>query len=283
MGIRESGVGTKCGGQAWGTKGTGVGTRVERWERERWNEKKLIIYPDGDGSEDGRDHISVYLAIAETNSLQAGWEVNATFSFLIFDQIHDKYLVMRGMEQRFHTIKTEWCFPNCISHETFREPSKGYLVNGKCVFGVDVYVIKNHGVGKCVSLLDQSKSRKHKWKISEFTKVTNTVRKLCLYPTGGDKKGENISIYLESVDAKGFDFRKRIQAKCSISVKDQITGAHHKMTCTFYWFAAAARGWGWPAFMRLSVLKDPKKGFLVKDCCIVEADVSVLHVVNSLT
>lgn len=80
------------------------------------------------------------------------------------------------MEQRFHTIKTEWCFPNCISHETFREPSKGYLVNGKCVFGVDVYVIKNHGVGKCVSLLDQSKSRKHKWKISEFTKVTNTVR-----------------------------------------------------------------------------------------------------------
>lgn len=57
----------------------------------------MIIYPDGDGSEDGCDHIFVYLAIAETSSLQAGWEVNATFSFLIFDQIHDKYLVMRGI------------------------------------------------------------------------------------------------------------------------------------------------------------------------------------------
>ncbi|XP_019244629.1 PREDICTED: MATH domain and coiled-coil domain-containing protein At3g58250-like [Nicotiana attenuata] len=56
---------------------------------------KLIIYPDGD-VEDGHDHISVYLAIAETSSLQAGWEVNATFSFLIFDQIHDNYLIMRG-------------------------------------------------------------------------------------------------------------------------------------------------------------------------------------------
>ncbi|OIT00846.1 ubiquitin carboxyl-terminal hydrolase 13 [Nicotiana attenuata] len=258
-------------------------------------DRKLIIYPDGDGSEDGYDHISVYLAIAETNSLQAGWEVNATFSFLIFDQIHDKFLVMRGMEQRFHNINTEWGFPNCISYDTFREPSNGYLVNDKCVFGVDIYVIKNHGVGECVSLLDQSKSYKHEWKISEFTKVTNIVWseefavgdykwKLQLYPTGvSGQNGQSISIFLESVDAKGFDFRKRVQAKFSISVKDQITGAHHKMTSASSWFAAAGYSWGWRAFMRLSELKDPKKGYLVKDCCIVEADVSVLGVVNSLT
>ncbi|XP_075111189.1 uncharacterized protein LOC142181684 [Nicotiana tabacum] len=207
---------------------------------------KMIIYPDGDGSEDGCDHIFVYLAIAETSSLQAGWEVNATFSFLIFDQIHDKYLVMRGMEQRFHNIKTEWGFPNCISHDTFREPSKGYLVNGKCVFGVDVYVIKNRGV-------------------DVFGR-----RELKLYPTGdSSQNGRSISIFLESVDAKGFDFRKRVQAKFSISVKDQITGAHHKKTSTSSWFTAASYTLGWPAFMRRSELKDPKKGFLVGNCCFV--------------
>nr|XP_016465619.1 PREDICTED: ubiquitin carboxyl-terminal hydrolase 12-like [Nicotiana tabacum] len=263
-------------------------------------DRKMIIYPDGDGSEDGCDHIFVYLAIAETSSLQAGWEVNATFSFLIFDQIHDKYLVMRGMEQRFHNIKSEWGFPNYISHETFRKPSKGYLVNDKCVFGVDIYVIKNRGVGECVSLLDESESYKHEWKISEFTKLKSVLCseeftvgaykwKLKLYPTGdSSQNGRSISIFLESVDAKGFDFRKRVQAKYSISVNNQITGAHHKITffpraATSSWFAAASCTWGWRRFMRLSELKDPNKGFLVGDCCIMEADVSVLGVVNDLT
>ncbi|KAK6775855.1 hypothetical protein RDI58_026856 [Solanum bulbocastanum] len=51
------------------------------------------------------------------------------------------------MEQRFHNIMTEWGFSKCISHKTFREPSNDYLVNDRCVFGV----IKNHGVGECLS------------------------------------------------------------------------------------------------------------------------------------
>nr|XP_009777405.1 PREDICTED: uncharacterized protein LOC104226980 [Nicotiana sylvestris] len=103
--------------------------------------------------------------------------------------------------------------------------------------------------------------------------------------TNGDssQNGRSISIFLESVDAKGFDFRKRVQAKFSISVKDQITGAHHKKTSTSSWFTAASYTLGWPAFMRRSELKDPKKGFLVGNCCFVEADVSVLGVVNDLT
>ncbi|KAM3281210.1 ubiquitin C-terminal hydrolase 12 [Capsicum chacoense] len=53
---------------------------------------KMIIHPVGDGE----GHISLYLAIVGTSSLHADWEVNASFSFLIFDQIHDNYTVMKG-------------------------------------------------------------------------------------------------------------------------------------------------------------------------------------------
>lgn len=66
-------------------------------------------------------------------------------------------------------------------------------------------------------------------------------RKILLYPTGcSGQNGESISIYLELVGAKGFDCRKRVHGKYSISVKDQISGAHRKMTgtssCSFiYW------------------------------------------------
>lgn len=59
-------------------------------------DRQMIIYPNGDGSVEEHDHISVYLAIAETSSLQS-WEVNATFSFFIFDQIHGRYLLMKGI------------------------------------------------------------------------------------------------------------------------------------------------------------------------------------------
>ncbi|XP_049354338.1 uncharacterized protein LOC125818867 [Solanum verrucosum] len=255
---------------------------------------KMIIYPDGDV--DGAGHISVYLAIIGKGSLHAVWAVNVSFSFLIFDQIHDNYNVMKGMERHFRNIKTEWGFSKCISHKTFKDPSNGYLVNDKCVVGVDVYVIKNQGIGECMSLLKGTKVYKHNWKITKFTKLKKKVYyseefivdgykwKLSLYPTGDNRQnGKNISVFLESVDAKGFNRQKRVQAKFSISLKNQIGGEHHNKSGSSNWYSAATKGWGWSSFMPCCEFNDPKKGFLIEDCCILEADVSVVGVVNSLT
>ncbi|KAG5608568.1 hypothetical protein H5410_019849 [Solanum commersonii] len=231
---------------------------------------KMIIHPDGDG--DGADHISVYLAIIGPSSLHGVWEVNASFSFLIFDQIHDNYTVMKVMERRFRSIKTEWGLSKCISHETFKNPSNGYLVNDKCIVGVDVYVIKNHGIGECLSLLNDSNVYKHEWKITEFTKLKNEVYsgeftvegykwKLSLYPTGDSRQnGQSISVFLESVDAKGFDRHKSVRAKSSISVKNQISGDHHKNSGGANWYSAAAYSWDWSSYMPCSEINDPKKG-----------------------
>lgn len=57
--------------------------------------RKLIIYPKGDDNIEGNDYISVYLAIANDSSLPAGWEANAVFSFFLFNQLCDNYLVIR--------------------------------------------------------------------------------------------------------------------------------------------------------------------------------------------
>ncbi|KAK4720630.1 hypothetical protein R3W88_010863 [Solanum pinnatisectum] len=185
------------------------------------------------------------------------------------------------MERPFCNIKTEWGSSKCISHKTFKDPSNGYLVNGKCIFGVDVYVIKNQGIGECMSLLNGTPNlSKHEWKITEFSKLKNEVYyseeftvegykwKRSLYPTGDSKEnGQNISVFLESVDAKGFDRQKSVRVKFSISVKNRNS--------------AAAKGWGWSSFMPCCEFNDSKKGFLVEDCCIVEAEVSIVAVVNS--
>ncbi|KAG5576203.1 hypothetical protein H5410_056337 [Solanum commersonii] len=152
-------------------------------------------------------------------------------------------------------------------------------------------------------------SYKHEWKISEFTKLKNIVYsqeftiggykwKLRLYPTGdANENGQNISIFLELVHANGFDSRKRVQTTFSISIKDQFGYVHRKLTSMFscslifrtnsgsYDIGLQLRifNWGWAEFMPLSELKDPKKNFIVGDCCIVEVDVSVLHVVKGLS
>ncbi|XP_059292402.1 ubiquitin C-terminal hydrolase 13-like [Lycium ferocissimum] len=205
------------------------------------------------------------------------------------------------MERRFRNIQTEWGFSKCISHATFKDPSNGYLVSDKCIFGVDVYVIKNQGIGECLSSLNDFELYKHEWKISEFTKLKNEVCseeftvgdckwKLLLYPKGNiGQNGQNISVFLESVDAERFDCQKKVKAKFSISIKDRISGKHHKksghccLTGGENWFSAAGDNWGWPSFMPLCELNDPEKGFLVEDCCIVQADVSVVGIVNRLT
>ncbi|KAG5608567.1 hypothetical protein H5410_019848 [Solanum commersonii] len=256
---------------------------------------KMIIHPNGDG--DGTGHISIYLAVIGASLLDSVCEVNASFSFLIFDQIHDNFTVMKGMERRFRNIKTEWGFSKCISHKTFKYPSNGYLVDDKCIFGVDVYVIKNQRIGECMSLLKGTELYKNEWKITEFTKLKKRVYcseeftvegykwKFLLYPTGDSRQnGQNISIFLESVDAKGFDCQKSFKAKFSISVKNQISGyKHHKKSGGVNWYSATASGWGWSSFMPCCEFNDPKKGFLIEDCCIVEAEVFVVGVVNCLT
>ncbi|KAK6790794.1 hypothetical protein RDI58_009875 [Solanum bulbocastanum] len=92
---------------------------------------KMIIHPDGDGN--GAGHISVYLAVIGKSSAHTVWE---------------EWRSVRN-------IKNEWGFSKCISHETFKDLSNGYLIDDKCIFGVDVYAIKNQGIGECMSLLNE--------------------------------------------------------------------------------------------------------------------------------
>ncbi|KAF3677050.1 hypothetical protein FXO37_05010 [Capsicum annuum] len=44
------------------------------------------------------------------------------------------------------------------------------------------------------------------------------------------------------------------------------------------WFSAAAPSWGWQSFMPCYEFNDPKKGFLIQEYCIVQADVSVVDI-----
>ncbi|KAM3301543.1 ubiquitin C-terminal hydrolase 12 isoform X1 [Capsicum chacoense] len=165
---------------------------------------KMIIYPDGDTRENGSGHISVYLAISGTSSLLVGWEVNAIFTFFLFDQLHDNYLSVRGEKRRFQRIKSLWGLPKFLSHQTFKEASNGYLVDDKCVVGAEIFVFQRQAIGECLSMVKSNNSFKREWKICNFSKlgedwlsevftVGDYKWKLWLYPKGSfNDKGYNI-------------------------------------------------------------------------------------------
>uniref|UniRef100_A0A9I9EHU5 MATH domain-containing protein n=1 Tax=Cucumis melo TaxID=3656 RepID=A0A9I9EHU5_CUCME len=78
----------------------------------------------------------------ESHSFDVG-EVNVVFTFLIYDNLKDKYLTVQdGKIRCFHAMKTEWGFEKLVSLDTFNDASNGLLVDDCCVFGVDIFVMK---------------------------------------------------------------------------------------------------------------------------------------------
>ncbi|XP_012851636.1 PREDICTED: uncharacterized protein LOC105971334 [Erythranthe guttata] len=103
---------------------------------------RLIIYFNGKNCE----YVSVSLAMADTSSLPANWEVNVVFNIFLYNQISGSY-------------------------RSSPDPSNGYLVNDNIVFGAEVFVVKKDAIIECVSLNNINIHYKHDFKISDFPKL----------------------------------------------------------------------------------------------------------------
>ncbi|XP_031253462.1 ubiquitin carboxyl-terminal hydrolase 15-like [Pistacia vera] len=251
-------------------------------------EWKLCLYPNGDKENKGEGHISVYLELAEMSSLPIGWEINVIFNFFVFDQLQDKYVTIQdGRIRRFHSMSTEWGFSRFLDLETFRNPSNGYLIKDTCVFGAEVFLVKNTFKGEFLSKMEDPATHYHTWVVKNFTALTD---KKCisesfgpykwyvvLFPNGHNEgKGKNISIYL-SYDRS---FNAKLFVNFILRVKNQKTGPHIEKKVEDHMFCPTVEDWGFSEFMLLDTLKDPKQGYLVDDNCIIEAEVQLLGSVS---
>ena len=48
----------------------------------------------------GSGHISIYLAIVDTEKYTPGWEIYVSFKLFLFDQIQHKFLMIHGVHGR---------------------------------------------------------------------------------------------------------------------------------------------------------------------------------------
>ncbi|KAJ4840907.1 hypothetical protein Tsubulata_001100 [Turnera subulata] len=254
---------------------------------------KLSIHPGRKADVGG--HVSLSLAIEEPSNSTPSWEINVNVKFFVLDQIRGQYLIIPdafGEERRFDWMKLEWCFPNLISHDTMNDPSKGYLVNDCCVFGVEVFVLGNTREGETFTLFKQPKNGLYAWRIDKYSTLGSDCLyspvfsaegqqwKLMLYPKGNQNSdGKHLSIFLEWVnippERKGF-------AHCILRLKNQINNHHHEHTVVAekgWWEKPNHNKWGYPDFMLLNCIKEGT-GYVVNDGIIIEAELTLMSVVK---
>ncbi|KAL8041226.1 hypothetical protein ABFX02_10G151900 [Erythranthe guttata] len=260
-------------------------TRVFESGDYKW---RLIIYPDGNESQDKGNHVSVYLAMADTSSLPVDWEIDAIFTIFLYNQISDKYLCYRVS---FNETKFKWGFPKLISKKKLRDQSNGYLVHDTLVLGAEVFVCKRQQrVTESVTLHRPTKSpQKREWKIQGFSKLGNdpwfseefTIRsldwKMRLYPNGyQSSKGRAMSMFLTCVSAKHFDAHTKVKVRFIVSVKGgSNSDARYNTENLNEWFTSSNRSWGQLEFIE----HDELQGFIVDDCFTLEVNICVQLIV----
>ncbi|KAG5514267.1 hypothetical protein RHGRI_035615 [Rhododendron griersonianum] len=255
---------------------------------------KLTIYPNGNKERGAKGHISIYVGLVDTSSLPAGWEVKAIINMFVHDQIQDTYVTLSDDRKvkRLHAMKTEWGIADFIDLDEFSDPSNGFLINDTCVFGVDIFVLKQTSKGECLSLLDEPATGKHTWKIKSFSNLTldryeseaftvgDHKWKIWIYPRGnGDGKGNSVSAFL-SLDESTLPPDTRVFVKFILRViaQNQTKDSRVEPEIENH-FGPSTLVFGSPKFISLAKLNDPTKGFLLDDTCTIEAQVSVLGTV----
>ncbi|XP_044487671.1 MATH domain and coiled-coil domain-containing protein At3g58400-like isoform X3 [Mangifera indica] len=260
---------------------------------------KLVLYPNGNKSKNVKEHISLYLAIADASSLTHGWQVYAVVRLFLLDQNKDNYLIVQdapGRERHFHRLKLELGFDQYIPLTVFNDASNGYLVEDSCVFGAEVFVCKETitGKGECLSMIKDAPPVRHVWKVESFSKSNEECYrskvsmagdhkwKIQLYPKGRHHgTNTHLSLYLALANVSTLTPGSKIYVEFVLRIQDQLQGMHVSGKAK-HWFSTSQREYGWPRFMSFIYLNNTSTGCLVKDVCVVEAEVTVLGISGAL-
>ncbi|KAJ8900366.1 hypothetical protein K2173_025006 [Erythroxylum novogranatense] len=183
---------------------------------------RLLLYPKGNSKcFDWKGYISLYLAIQDTDSFPKQWEVYVDFKVLVFDHVHNNYLVFQDLGvKRYHELKTVFGFNKLLSLEAFNDVRNGYLDDDSCIFGAEVFVIKQPTVYESIYIVKDPSKGALEWNIpiwdipisKEFTIENYKWRLRVELEAYGPENKKYLSIYLDIIDAAKLDSEERICA-----------------------------------------------------------------------
>lgn len=132
---------------------------------------------------------------------------------------------------------------------------------------------------------------KFSWKIENFSRLnTNELYsnpfvlggypwRILMFPKGNDVDN-SLSIYLEAMQTANMSKGWSRDVKFKLLVFNQINANMTITRETNHELNASQKNWGFHTFTSLAQLHDPNNGFIVKDVCIVGAEVLVCKVTH---
>ncbi|CAK7324672.1 unnamed protein product [Dovyalis caffra] len=201
-----------------------------------------------------------------------------------------------GKETRFHGLKFSWGFDQFVKLSTFNDARHGFLLDDSCVFGAEVFVRKerSRGTGELLSMIKQPDPFEYTWKIKNFSKLDEKRQeseifsmadqkwKIVLYPKGkGRGMGTHLSLYL-ALDLATLPTGYRLYTEYTLRILNQFWGRESdRYVKAKHWFDASSSERGWARFISQDIIYQPNGSYVVKDTCIVEAEVTVLGIVSA--
>ncbi|KAK9019655.1 hypothetical protein V6N11_054168 [Hibiscus sabdariffa] len=99
---------------------------------------RILIFPKGNNV----DCLSMYLDVADSETLPYGWSKYARFSLAVCHQIHNKYTIRKDTEHQFNARESDWGFTSFMPLGELYDPHRGYLVNDTIIVEAEVDVSK---------------------------------------------------------------------------------------------------------------------------------------------
>ncbi|KAG7561306.1 MATH/TRAF domain [Arabidopsis thaliana x Arabidopsis arenosa] len=107
----------------------------------RW---RLLAFPKGNSIKS--DHLSLYLEVAESESLPCGWRRHAQFFFTIVNHIPGKFSQRKETTHWFCEKVPDWGFTNMFPLNELKAKDSGFLVNGDLKIIVEIEVLEVIGL-----------------------------------------------------------------------------------------------------------------------------------------
>ncbi|KAK3219266.1 hypothetical protein Dsin_013236 [Dipteronia sinensis] len=224
---------------------------------------KLILYPHGDKTCEGKGSISLNVAIDEK---------------------------AKGALKHFDNLRTEHGCAQLISLDELNDPSKGYLVNDCYVFGVEVFVIQpSSGNEETLTMVKEPSGGTYTWSIKNFSKLNDNLQYSNEFTVGGRKwnlklfpkgiksdMGKSLSLYLWLSDWKSVIPERKVYVEYKLRVVDQSRVEKVEKQVS-HWFDSN-KDCGFSDFISIKELLECGKGYLNDDTLIVEVEFIVISI-----
>nr|VDD22561.1 unnamed protein product [Brassica oleracea] len=201
---------------------------------------KLIVYPKGNKTDNGKGFISMYVEIDSKSLISAPQrEVFAELIFFVYNKKENKYFTVQV--KRFNALQTVWGLRQVLPFDSFNNPENGYVFEGdQCEFGVDVVVPSPVTNWEILSFNEKLSFPKFSWNVKNFSQLkenrytSNTFSMgarqwvLWLYPKGDSRTdGKWLSLFLLLADCDKPKADEKIFVQAYLRVLDPH-GSNHK-------------------------------------------------------